>query len=177
MIANQTEDKKLKKILTDSAEVVLGGTTVANAFERYKTVFPVTFIETIRAGEMSGNLDQSFENLQHYFEQNAKIQEKVKSALSYPIFVAIVAVIVLIVIMAKVVPALTQTFASLGGTLPLPTRMLISISGFFDKACIKANKHVCLHLIHCDIFRFNLPIQYRRYIKEDAVPSGIFQRK
>ena len=131
MIANQTEDKKLKKILTDSAEVVLGGTTVANAFERYKTVFPVTFIETIRAGEMSGNLDQSFENLQHYFENNAKIQEKVKSALAYPIFVAIVAVIVLIVIMAKVVPALTQTFASLGGTLPLPTRMLISISGFF----------------------------------------------
>lgn len=131
MIANQTEDKKLKKILTDSAEVVLGGTTVANAFERYKTVFPVTFIETIRAGEMSGNLDQSFENLQHYFENNAKIQEKVKSALSYPIFVAIVAVIVLIVIMAKVVPALTQTFASLGGTLPLPTRMLIAISGFF----------------------------------------------
>jgi len=131
MIANQTEDKKLKKILTDSAEVVLGGTTVANAFERYKKIFPVTFIETIRAGEMSGNLDQSFENLQHYFEKNAKIQEKVKSALSYPIFVAIVAVIVLIVIMAKVVPALTQTFASLGGTLPLPTRMLISISGFF----------------------------------------------
>ena len=131
MIANQTENRKLKKILMDSAEVVLGGTTVANAFEHYKTVFPITFIETIRAGEMSGNLDQSFENLQHYFEKSAKIQEKVKSALMYPIFVAIVAVIVVIVVMAKVVPALTQTFTSLGGNLPLPTRMLISISGFF----------------------------------------------
>ena len=110
-----------------------GGMTVANAFERHKEAFPITFLETIRAGELSGTLDNAFGRMAKYYENAAKNQEKVRSALMYPIFVLIIAIIVLMVVMVKVIPTLAQVFDSLGGQMPLITRMMISMSRFFQK--------------------------------------------
>ena len=133
MIAWQTEDKKLRKILLDAAEDVQGGSTVTHAFEKYKEAFPLTFLETIRAGELSGTLDNSFARMYHYYENSAKNSEKVRAALTYPIFVVCVAVVVLIIIMVKVIPTLAQVFEGLGGELPLMTRMMIAMANFFAK--------------------------------------------
>ncbi len=133
MIARQTEDKKLHKILMEASEDVQGGSTLTSSFEKYEEAFPVTFIETIRAGEVSGTLDNSFAKMHKYYENSARNSEKVKSALTYPIFVVCVAVVVLIVIMVKVIPTLAEVFSSLGGELPLMTRMMISSANFFSK--------------------------------------------
>ncbi|MBR2677156.1 MAG: type II secretion system F family protein [Solobacterium sp.] len=133
MIGNQTEDKKLKKMLLNSAKDVAQGNSIATSMEKNCPGLPVTFIETVRAGEMSGTLEQSFATLQEYFERNYQLKEKVKSALSYPIFVLVVAVIVVMVVMIKVVPTLTAVFGEMGGELPFITRLLISISNFFSK--------------------------------------------
>ncbi len=133
MIAWQTEDKKLRKILLNAAEDVQGGSTVTHAFEKYKEAFPLTFLETIRAGELSGTLDNSFARMYHYYENSAKNSEKVRAALTYPIFVVCVAVVVLIIIMVKVIPTLAQVFEGLGGELPLMTRMMIAMANFFAK--------------------------------------------
>lgn len=133
MIAWQTEDKKLRKILLDAAEDVQGGSTVTHAFEKYKEAFPLTFLETIRAGELSGTLDNSFARMYHYYENSAKNSEKVRAALTYPIFVVCVAIVVLIIIMVKVIPTLAQVFEGLGGELPLMTRMMIEMANFFAK--------------------------------------------
>jgi type IV pilus assembly protein PilC len=133
MIARQTDDKKLKKILISAAEDVNAGVTVASSFEKFKDAFPVTFIESIRAGEQSGTLDHSFTKMGEYYEKTYKTAEKVKSTLTYPIFVICIAIVVLIVVMTKVIPALAETFASLGGQLPLATRALISFSDFFAR--------------------------------------------
>ncbi len=131
MIARQTEDKRLKKILTAVSEDVAAGNMVASCFEKYKESFPPTFIETVRAGEQSGTLDRSFEKLESYYEKSYKTTEKIRSALTYPIFVILVAVVVLIVVMAKVIPTLAATFADLGGDLPLITKIMIDGSNFF----------------------------------------------
>ncbi len=133
MIAGQTEDKKLKKILQAAAEDVLGGSTLTSSFEKYADAFPITFIETIKAGEVSGTLENSFSRMQKYYETSATNSEKIRGALTYPIFVVIIAVIVLIVIMVKVVPTLAQVFSSLGGELPLMTRIMIKTAEFFSK--------------------------------------------
>ena len=133
MIARQTDDKKLRKILLDAAEDVQGGSTVAHAFEKYKEAFPLTFLETVRAGELSGTLDNSFARMHRYYENSAKNSEKVRAALTYPIFVVCVAVVVLIIIMVKVIPTLAQVFEGLGGELPLMTRMMIAMANFFAK--------------------------------------------
>ena len=134
MVADQTADKKLKKLLQDCAEDVEEGSSVASALERHgDKMLPMTFIETVRAGEMAGTLETSFTKLESYYEKSYKNKQKVKSVMSYPIFVMVVAVIVLIVIMAKVVPSLAATFADLGGELPLITQILINTSKFFQR--------------------------------------------
>ena len=134
MVADQTADKKLKKLLEQCAEDVEEGSSVASAMERHGAkMLPLTFIETVRAGEMSGTLETSFTKLEGYYEKSYKNKQKIKSVMSYPIFVMVVAVIVVIVIMAKVVPSLSATFADLGGELPMITKILIGISKFFQK--------------------------------------------
>ena len=134
MIAGQTEDKKLRKMLEESAKDVAQGNSIATSMEKNCPELPVTFIETIRAGELSGTLEESFATLKDYFTRNYQLKQKVKSALSYPIFVVVVAIVVVIVVMVKVVPTLTQVFGEMGGTLPFPTVLLINTSKFFAKA-------------------------------------------
>ncbi len=133
MIASQTEDKKLKKMLEMSAEDVSQGTPMATAFEKNYPQLPVLFIETIRAGEMSGTLIQSFENLQKYYEKSDAIAKKTKQAMSYPMFVLAVAVVVVMIIMIKVMPTMTSMFDDFGGELPLMTQILISITDWFHE--------------------------------------------
>jgi len=131
MIARQTKDKKLKRSLESAAEDVEQGSTLAAALDRTDTKFPITFIETIKAGEQSGTVDQTFQRMQTYYEKSYKNKAKIRQAMIYPIFVVIVAIVVLFVVMLKVIPVLSETFTSLGGDLPLMTRMMIGMSNFF----------------------------------------------
>lgn len=133
MIAAQTKDKKIKKMLELSAEDVAQGTGIADAFEKNYPDLPITFLETIRAGELSGTLDDSFASLQEFYENSYVFQQKVKSAMSYPMFVLFVAVAVLIVVMAFVMPTFTSMFDDLGGELPAVTKVLVGMSDFFAK--------------------------------------------
>ncbi len=133
MIADQTEDKTLRKIFMETAEDVAGGAGLAASLRRNGPKLPATFIETLRAGEESGNIERSFAEMAQYYEKQYKTQSKVKSALAYPIFVVCVAIVVLIVVMVMVIPTLSETFSELGGDLPVMTQMLIDTSEFFSK--------------------------------------------
>lgn len=132
LIGNQTEDKGVKKFLLQTAEDVSGGASLSASMEKYGKGLPITFIETIRAGEQTGNIEESFQQMADYYDKMNKTKEKVKQALSYPIFVVVVAIVVLIIVMAFVIPSLTQTFESLGANLPIITVILINISHFFQ---------------------------------------------
>ena len=131
MLAGQCTDKRLRKVMEEAAKEVAAGSTVAAALEKHQERFPLTFIETIRAGEQSGTLAQSFDRLHKYYDKSYKTTEKIRSALTYPMFVIAIAVVVVIVVMVKVIPTLAAVFADLGGKLPLMTRMLIGASDFF----------------------------------------------
>lgn len=134
LVANQTENKRLKKILKNIADDVSEGGGVASSFERDgEGIFPMTFIETVRAGELAGTLERSFAKLEDYFTKSYSNSEKIKSAMSYPIFVVVVAIIVVIIIMVRVVPTLTAVFDSLGGELPAITQALVNTSNFFAR--------------------------------------------
>ena len=134
LVANQTENKRLKKILKNIADDVSEGGGVASSFERDgEGIFPMTFIETVRAGELAGTLERSFAKLEDYFTKSYSNSEKLKSAMSYPIFVVVVAIIVVIIIMVRVVPTLTAVFDSMGGELPAITVALVNTSNFFAR--------------------------------------------
>ena len=134
LIADKTSDKPLHKMLVHVAEDVEAGRSIAASFaERGEKILPQTFVETIAAGEQSGNLDKAFQTVYEHFDKQAKMAAKVRSALAYPIFVLFIAVVVVAVLMIKVVPTFMAIFDSLGGELPGITLALIAISNFFTK--------------------------------------------
>ena len=116
------------------AEDVEAGRSISSSFaERGDKLLPTTFVETIAAGEQSGNLDKAFQTVHEHFDKQAKMAARVKSALAYPVFVLFIAVAVVVVLMVKVVPTFLAIFDSYNAELPLPTRILIAISDFFVK--------------------------------------------
>lgn len=134
LIADKITDKKLKKILNQVAADVEAGRSISTSFEeRGEKLMPPIFIQTLHAGEESGNLARAFETMYQHFDKQVKMREKVRSALIYPIFVLALAVCVVIVLMVKVVPTFISIFDSYGEELPLITRSLIWISRFFQK--------------------------------------------
>ena len=130
LVAENEEDKYLKKVLAEVAEDVHAGHGLADSFHRRAPQLPNTFTETVRAGEASGRLDESFASLKTYYENSAAVASKVGSAMVYPAMLIGVAVIVIAIIMIFAVPVFEDSFSSMGNELPLPTRILIGMSHF-----------------------------------------------
>ena len=134
LIADKTTDKPLHKMLVHVAEDVEAGRSLAQSFaERGEKILPETFVETIAAGEQSGNLSKAFQTVHEHFDKQAKMAAKVRSAMAYPMFVLFIAVVVVIVLMVKVVPTFMEIFDSLDTELPGITLALIAISNFFSR--------------------------------------------
>ncbi len=131
LIAGQTSDKLMKRILTQCAADVNAGYSLAHSLQKNGKKIPVAFIETVRAGEESGTLETCFDRLTVYYDKAHKVKQKVRSALSYPAFLIVLAVIVVAIVMVKLVPVMLDLFGNMGEQLPLPTRVLMATSDFF----------------------------------------------
>lgn len=129
LVAENEEDKTLKRILSEAADDIHAGNGLADSLALRGPGLPRTFIETIRAGEESGRLDETFAKLQKFYENADAVGSKVASAMIYPAMLIAVAVIVVGIIMVVAVPVFAQSFGGVG-QLPLPTRVLIAISDF-----------------------------------------------
>ena len=132
MVAAQARSREIQRVLEHVAEDFSGGYSLAQSFTNAGTAFPVTFIETIRAGEQSGTLELCFQRLHTYYDKSAKTRAKLVSTLTYPVLVLIVAAIVFLIIMVVAVPMFTSAFAEMGSELPAVTRGLMAVSGFFQ---------------------------------------------
>lgn len=130
LVSENEEDKKLKKILDEVADDVHAGNGLADSFATRGPGLPRTFIETVRAGEESGKLDETFEKLKDYYEKSDAVSSKVASAMVYPAMLIAVAVVVVGIIMVFAVPVFEKSFGSMGNDLPMPTAVLIAISHF-----------------------------------------------
>lgn len=129
-LPNRLLQRWLKKVLRD----VESGMPLADSMENRGADFlPTTFIETIRAGEASGNLDLAFANMSRHFEKQYKMRAQIRSALTYPLLLLFVGVAVMIVIMVYVVPMFTQIFEQAGADMPPLTKFVINLSRFFQK--------------------------------------------
>lgn len=137
LVGEKTSDKPIRRVLEQVAVDVESGRSLSASFADHGAkLLPVTFIETLRAGEATGNLARSFRTMQEHYEKENKMRAKVKSAMAYPTFVLTVAVIVVIILMAKVVPMFTGLFAEMDMELPLLTRLLIAVSDFFKSGFV-----------------------------------------
>lgn len=134
LVASQISDNMLKKMLEAVSLDIANGWSLSYSFsQRGKGRLPVTFLETIRAGEESGDLVRSFDRMSTYYDRMTKTRAKATSALIYPAFLSVVAVFVIIIIMTYAVPTFAGVFEFMGTELPLPTRIVIGMSDFFSR--------------------------------------------
>ena len=132
--AGQEGKPMLAEVLGGVASDLRGGMSVAGAFEkRGAGVLEPFFFETIRAGENSGDLAAAFDTLRSYYRNRSRLRKQIRNALVYPVFVLIVAAVVLAVIMVYVMPKLTDIFRGMGGEIPGVTGFLIDFSDFFSE--------------------------------------------
>lgn len=131
MLAGQMEDKELKAVLTEIAKDVSMGRSLYASFAARGSVFPVTFLESVKAGEESGDLVKVFARLKDYYEKSNKTKQKVTSSLMYPMFTMVVAVIVVVIVMVVGVPMFSATFEANNMELPGITQFVINVSNFF----------------------------------------------
>lgn len=131
MLAGQMEDKALKGILKKVSKDVAMGRTLSSSFAAQNGYFPVTFVESVRSGEESGNLAETFRRMQAYYEKTSKTKQKVISSLTYPAITMVVGFIVMVIIMVVAVPSFTRTFEKMGTEMPGITKFVIGLSNFF----------------------------------------------
>src|SRR2546430_7609038 len=130
ILGTQQENKIFQKVLTNTREMVEGGSTLSAAMKASPKVFDPLYTNMVEAGETGGILDTILQRLSAYIEKNVKLQRAVKSAMVYPIGVLTVAGGVITLLLWKVVPIFATLFAGLGVELPLPTRIVIALSNF-----------------------------------------------
>ncbi|WP_411701128.1 type II secretion system F family protein [Conyzicola sp.] len=128
ILADQTENKELARVLRLICGEVEGGAALSEAFMKHPTVFPPLMIHLIRAGETGGFLDLSLNNAADNLEADVKLRDTIKSALTYPVIVLIMAVVAVIGMLLFIVPIFENMFADMGGALPLPTQVLVVLS-------------------------------------------------
>ena len=128
ILSEQTEAKGLKDIVAVVRRDIEAGMSFSDALSKHNKVFSELFINMARAGESSGMLDEVLDRLATYLEKSAALNRKIGSSLVYPAVVVTMAVLITGVLLLKVVPTFKGIFESLGGTLPLPTQVLIFTS-------------------------------------------------
>ncbi len=130
VLSGQVENRNLGNVIGQIKTDVEAGLTYADALKKHPRVFSELYINMVAAGEAGGVLDTILNRLAAYIEKSMKLKKKVKGALVYPAVVTTIAVLVIVIIMVFVVPTFSKMFTQLGGTLPLPTRIVINTSKF-----------------------------------------------
>src|SRR5688500_10321722 len=129
ILSEQTENPLLAKTISGIRDDVERGSSLSAAMSKYPKVFPTLFTAMVRAGETGGQLDTVLLRVADNMEADYKLRQKVKSAMTYPVVVAGIAMMLVTVMLLFVVPTFAAMFEDLGGTLPLPTQILMILSG------------------------------------------------
>ena len=128
ILSEQTASKPLAKILHDVTTDIESGVSLSDALNKHAESFPPIMINLVRAGEIGGFLDDALETIAGNFESEVKLRSTIKSALTYPVIVLIMSLVSVVAMLVFIVPVFQKMFATLGGSLPLPTQMLVYLS-------------------------------------------------
>jgi len=129
IMADQSENPELRRILRGVKQDVEAGSSLSATFAKSPEVFPPLMVNMTKAGEAGGFLDSAMRQIADNFEAEVKLRGKIKAALTYPVVVFILAILMCCAMLIFVVPVFKGMFESLGGQLPLPTQILVMLSG------------------------------------------------
>ena len=128
LLAEQTPNRRLASALTAVQVDIESGSSFSTALAAHPNVFPPLMVSLVSVGETGGFLADSLEAISRSYQADVKLQQKIRSAMTYPIIVLVIAVVGVIAMITFVVPVFENMFASMGGELPLPTQMLVTLS-------------------------------------------------
>lgn len=131
VLGHQTQDKRLKKVITDLGSRVESGESLSRAMQRHPRTFSQLFIGLIKAGEVGGVLEESLQRLSHFLEKDVELRRKVKSALTYPVLVLVLSMGITFFLVYWFIPQWAAILFDLGlkpDDLPAPTKFLIDLS-------------------------------------------------
>jgi type IV pilus assembly protein PilC len=131
ILSEQTENKTFKNTLREITKDVEGGSTLADAMKKHPKIFDQLFVNLVAAGEVGGILDTILQRLTVYIEKAEKLKSRIKGAMTYPIIVVAIAVLVITVILVFVIPVFQEMFEGFGSALPAPTQFVVNLSNFF----------------------------------------------
>lgn len=130
IIQQQTENAKLKRVLEEVHMDVQKGQSLSDSMKKHKE-FPEMLVNMIGVGETGGTLDKILIRMAEYYEKEFTFNQKVKQAMTYPISVGVMSILVIVLLIVKVLPTFVETLNAMGATqLPLPTRIVIAVSNF-----------------------------------------------
>jgi type II secretory pathway component PulF len=130
LLSEQFEGR-LHSILITVKDDIKGGASLANALQRYPKVFDNIYIQLVRAGEASGKLEVILDRLTEYLERREAVAKKISDAMRDPIMQMVIAGGVVVILLTKVVPQMSENFATMGKDLPGSTQFLVALSNFF----------------------------------------------
>ena len=128
ILSKQTEKPGFKKIIAEVMHDVETGSTLAESLAKHKQVFDQLFVNMVESGEAGGILDDILMRLATYIEKAEALKRKVKSAMMYPTVVMVVAIGACTFMLLFIIPTFAKMFSDFGGTLPLPTRIVMGLS-------------------------------------------------
>lgn len=131
MLGQQTSNKKLRAAIREMQADVEKGESLATSMRRHPKIFPAILVNMVSAGESSGNLEESFRQMELYFERSKRTKSKVTSAMIYPCVLIVVMIIVLIVMMTKIIPNFLKTFEDMDAELPKLTQGVMAVCEWF----------------------------------------------
>lgn len=131
MLGQQTGNKKLRAAIREMQADVEKGEALASSMRRHPKIFPAILVNMVAAGESSGNLEESFRQMELYFERSKRTKSKVTSAMIYPCVLIVVMIVVLIVMMTKIIPNFLKTFEDMDAELPKLTQGVMAVCEWF----------------------------------------------
>lgn len=132
MLGQQTGNKKLRAAIREMQADVEKGESLATSMRRHPKIFPAILVNMVSAGEASGNLEESFRQMELYFDRSKRTKSKVTSAMIYPCVLIVVMIIVLIVMMTKIIPNFLKTFEEMDAELPKITLGVMAVCEWFE---------------------------------------------
>jgi len=131
-LAEQVESKYLKRVSKDLSRQIREGSNFSRALASYPCIFTSLYVNMVKVGERSGALEEILNNLADFSEREDEIRKKVRNAMAYPAFMAMIGLITLIVLTVFVIPQIISMFEEMGQVLPWPTRIVIAASRFLS---------------------------------------------
>ncbi|MGH7458744.1 MAG: type II secretion system F family protein [Longimicrobiaceae bacterium] len=132
ILSEQTENKRFSKVISEVLYDIEAGQTLADALKKHPRVFTDLYVNMVAAGEAGGILDTILLRLATFLEKSDALKRKIKGAMTYPAVMLLVVIAAVTILLWKVVPVFATIFEDAGLLLPLPTRIVLAISGFLQ---------------------------------------------